>query len=380
MKKLMMILASISVSTPIIGTAVACRSPQTGGEIDTTGVPTVGSIKANLKKAGYDVDNLDVDLAPGMKTATIRFMPDAPNRPFLTKKVDLKWTTNDINKMITVTSLPYDNGYGKKLTVDEVLTVINSLNGTNFTFSDVEVNFDQEISQWVIAPKPGGNFTGSPVEIINEPITFSQAFPLENIGDIYIDAAVWADYKKNPEGTTMNMTAAIMEFVGDRNRFASLYKDAMLKAMMGALDGGIDLSINQENGEGTLKITTKVEHVIDGLTLTANFKVNTTTPRKFLTQDNIKPTKNLIPVKLNETYTKETENKLRYDLVAKLLGKEFADQYNEIWYNELWVTFNEDGKGAIVEAKPGSKILAASDMLASIMTKIPAYKLDVTFE
>lgn len=63
-----------------------------------------------------------------------------------------------------------------------------------------------------------------------------------------------------------------------------------------------------------------------------------------------------------------------------MLGKEFADQYNELWYNELWVTFNEDGKGAIVEAKPGSKILAVSDKLAYIMTKIPAYKLDVTFE
>ncbi|AXF96748.1 hypothetical protein [Spiroplasma phoeniceum] len=379
MKKLMMILASVSLSSPIVGTAISCHSPKTGGEINTTGIPTVGTIKANLKKAGLDVDNLDVDLAPGMKTAIIRFMPDVPNRPFLTKKVDLKWTTNDISKIITVTSLPYDNGSGKKLTVDEVLTVVNSLNGTNFTFSDIEINLDQEISQWVITPKPGGNFTGSAVEIVNEPITFSQAFPLKNIGNIYIADEVWADYKKDPEGRTMNMAAAIMEFVGDRNRFASLYKDAMLKAMMGALDGGVEISINQDNGEGTLKITTEVEHVINHSTLTANFTVNTT-PRKFLTQDNVKQTEKLIPVKLDKIYTKETENELRYDLVTKLLGKQFADQYQEIWYNEIWLTFNEDGKGATIEAKPGSKILAASDTLASLMTKIPAYKLNVTFE
>lgn len=379
MKKLIMILASVSLSTPIVGTAIACHSPKNGGEINTTGIPTIGTIKANLKKAGYDVDNLDVDLAPGMKTAIIRFMPDVPNRPFLTKKVDLKWTTNDISKIITVTSLPYDNGSGTKLTVDEVLTFVNSLNRTNFTFSDIEINLDQEISQWVITPKPGGNFTGSAVEIVNEPITFAQAFPLENIGDIYIADAVWADYKKDPEGTTMNMTSAIMEFVGDRNRFASLYKDVMLKAMIGALDGGIEISINQDNGEGTLKITTEVEHFINHSTLTANFTVKTI-PRKFLTQDNVKPTEKLIPVKLDKIYTKETENELRYDLVTKLLGKQFADQYQEIWYNEIWVTFNDNGKGATIEAKPGSKILAASDNLASLMTKIPAYKLNVTFE
>ncbi|UZQ30130.1 MAG: hypothetical protein OHM56_00835 [Spiroplasma phoeniceum] len=379
MKKLIMILASVSLSSPIIGTTIACHSHKNGGEINTTGIPTVGAIKANLKKAGYDLDNLDVDLAPGMKTAIIRFIPDVPNRPFLTKKVDLKWTTNDISKIITFTSLPYDNGSGTKLTVDEVLTVVNILNGTNFTFSDIEINLDQEISQWVIRPKPGGNFTGSAVEIVNEPITLLQAFPLKNIGYIYIADEVWADYKKDPEGTTMNMTASIMEFVGDRNRFASLYKYAMIKAMTGALDGGIEISINQDSGEGTLKITTEVERVINHSTLTANFTVKTT-PRKFLTQDNVKPTEKLIPVKLDKIYTKETENELRYDLVTKLLGKQFADQYQEIWCNEIWATFNEDGKGSTIEAKPGSKILAASDTLASLMTKIPDYKLNVTFE
>ncbi len=379
MKKLITILASVSLLIPIVGTSIACHSHKTRGEINTTGITTVGTIKANLKKAGYDVDNLDVDLAPGMKTAIIRFMPDAPNYPFLTKKVDLKWTTNDISKIITVTSLPYDNGSGTKLTADEVLTVVNSLNGTNFTFSDIEINLDQKISQWVITPKTGCNFTGSAVEIVNEPITFSQAFPLENIGDIYLSDAVWEGYKKDPEDATMNMTAAIMEFVGDRNRFASLYKDAMLKAMIRALDGGIEISINQDNGEGTLKITTEVEHVINHSTITANFTIKTT-PRKFLTQDNVKPTGKLIPIKLDKIYTKENENELRYDLVAKLLGKQFADQYREIWYNEILVTFNNNGKGAIIEAKIGSKILAASDNLASLMTKIPAYKLNVKFE
>ncbi|UNF62450.1 hypothetical protein [Spiroplasma poulsonii] len=73
------------------------------------------NIKRQLKKEGYNIDNLDVDLAPGMKSVIIRFMPEAPNRPFSTKEMALTWPTTDINKIITVTSMPYDKGMGSPL-------------------------------------------------------------------------------------------------------------------------------------------------------------------------------------------------------------------------------------------------------------------------
>ncbi|WP_425378799.1 hypothetical protein [Spiroplasma endosymbiont of Polydrusus pterygomalis] len=384
MKKLMMILTSFALTAPIARTITACHNIDKGDE--GTGVPTIAAIKANLKKQGYNVDNLDVDLAPGMKIATIRFMPDAPNPSFLTKEINLKWSTNDISKIITFTSLPYENGEQKnnvkvKLGAAELLMAVNNLNGTNFTFDDVDVKFDQDnTQQWIITPKVDGNFTGSAVEIVDEPITFPEAFPLSNIGDIYINEKLWAEYQNKPTDGKVSMTAAIMEFVGDRNRFANLYKTAMFTAMFNAIvKGGIKLEIN-ENGEGTLQIKTEVEGIINLSTLSANFKIYTTL-RKFLNQNNVDPTGTKeIAVKLDKTYTKENEDELRYELVTKLLGKEFADQYKAIWYDEISVTFTKNGAGAIVSAKPGSKILAISDALASEMTYVPNYKLNVTFE
>ncbi|WP_374696261.1 Vmc-like lipoprotein signal peptide domain-containing protein [Spiroplasma endosymbiont of Polydrusus formosus] len=383
MKKLMMILTSFAITAPITNTITACHNIDKGDE--GAGVPTIATIKANLKKQGYNVDNLDVDLAPGMKTAIIRFMPDAPNRPFLTKEINLKWSTNDISKIITFTSLPYENGEQKnnvkvKLEASEVLMAINNLNGTNFTFDDVDVKFDQDnTQQWIITPKIDGNFTGSAVEIVDEPVTFPKAFPLSNIGDIYITEKLWIKYQNKPTDEKTSMIAAIMEFVGDRNRFIVLYKLAMFTAMFNAiLKDGIKLEINEKR-EGTLQIKAEVEGIINLSTLSANFKIYTT-PRKFLNQDNADPTGTKeITVKLDKTYTKENEDELRYELVTKLLGKEFADQYKAIWYDEISVTFTNNGSGAIVSAKPGSKILAVSNALASEMTYVPNYKLNVTF-
>ncbi|WP_424526260.1 Vmc-like lipoprotein signal peptide domain-containing protein [Spiroplasma endosymbiont of Glossina fuscipes fuscipes] len=382
MKKLMIVLTSLALTAPIAGAVVACKDVNNkGGQTDGT-FPTVSNIKAKLKQEGYNVDNLDVDLAPGMKTATIRFMPDAPNKPYLTKKMDLTWPTNDITKIITVTSMPYDAAMGKTLPAQTVLAAVNGLNGTKFTLNDVDVKVDQTSYNSTITPKAGGNFTGEAIAIVNEPITFSEAFPLTNIGDIYIAEELWNAYKSKPsdEGIRTKLTAAIMEFVGDRNRFAALYKGTMMAVMVDAMSNkGISLTINTNNGVGSLKIEASAAGVINKSVLTANFTIHST-PRKFLNTNDAKPTNgSTINVTLDKSYSAETVDNLRYDLVAKLLGQQFADQYKDIWYDEIWVIFKEDKSGATVNAKPGSKILAASDSLASLMTEIPSYTLNVTF-
>ncbi|WHQ37413.1 hypothetical protein [Spiroplasma sp. SV19] len=374
MKKIMMILTSLALTTPIAGAVIACKDVNKGGQTEE-GFPTVANIKTELKKEGYNVDNLDIDLAPGMKTATIRFMPDAPNRPFLTKKIDLTWPTTDINKIITITSMPYESSMNV-LTPQIVLDAVNGLNGTKFTVDDVDVDIDQSSHNSTITPKAGGNFTGKPIAIVNEPVTFQQVFPLTNIGDIYIDEGLWDDYKKDKE-YMMNIVAAIMEFVGDRNRFAALYKQTLQTAMIAGI-ANIKLMVDENTGKGSLEIPSEVPGVINKSTLTANFTIHTT-PRKFLNANNEKPTSKKIAVTLDKKYTEATVDDLRYDLVTKLLGQQFADEYKDIWYDEIWVTFNNDDSGATVQAKPGSKILAVSDDLASIFTKIPFYQLDVTF-
>lgn len=379
MKKMMMILTLLALTTPIAGAVIACKDVNKGGQTED-GFPTVNNIKKQLKKEGYNVDNLDVDLAPGMKSATIRFMPDAPNRPFLTKKMDLTWPTTDINKIITITSTPYDNGMGKPLSAQTVLNAVNGLNGTKFTLIDVDVDVDQTTYNSTITPKAGGNFTGTAITIVNEPITFPEAFPLTNIGDIYIDETLWTDYKTNQESNSTALTAAIMEFVGDRNRFAALYKQTMLNVMMKAMiEGGITLTIDTNTGVGNLKIEADGAGVINKSVLTANFTIHST-PRKFLNDKNAKPESNsTIKVSLDKTYTEATVDMLRYDLVTKLLGQEFANQYKDIWYDEIWVVFKKNNSEATVNVKPGSKILAASDLLASLMTKVTFYTLNVTF-
>lgn len=85
MKKLMMILASLKITSVTVTSVVSCT---TGMDLaDKTNyqvIPNVRTIKAEIKKTNYNPDDLDIDIDPGMKTATIRFMPDVTNKPFLT--------------------------------------------------------------------------------------------------------------------------------------------------------------------------------------------------------------------------------------------------------------------------------------------------------
>ncbi len=105
-----------------------------------------------------------------MKTAIIRSMPDVTNQPFLTKKINLDLTTNNLIKIITFTSLPYsEEAVGKPTDPACVLVVINVLNVTNFTSDDVKIIM--EGNNYKMIAKEGSNFTGE-LEIISEVVTF----------------------------------------------------------------------------------------------------------------------------------------------------------------------------------------------------------------
>ncbi|QED25022.1 Vmc-like lipoprotein signal peptide domain-containing protein [Spiroplasma citri] len=87
MKKLMMILASLTFTSASITSVVSCTNvADIAKKTNYHVIPNVASIKAAIQKLNYNPDNFAVDLDPGMKTATIRSMPYVSNQPFLAKK------------------------------------------------------------------------------------------------------------------------------------------------------------------------------------------------------------------------------------------------------------------------------------------------------
>ncbi|PQP79491.1 hypothetical protein C6B38_01020 [Spiroplasma sp. ChiS] len=356
-------------------------------------LPTSNSIKKYLKTKNYNIENFDVDIEPGMKTAIIRFMPDVNNKPFLTKKINLIWSTNDINKIITFTSLPLpvefipiiENEYNPKykLTPESALNAINLLNGTNFSFSDIEIKINESNHNLMITPKLNGNFIGSTVEIINEPISLNQLFPLDNIGNVYIVKEVWDSYISSHNSTNLGILASVLEVAGDRNRFSGFYKTT-LKFLISScfLKNKIKLFIDEKKQEGTLKISANnYKNIINESTIIFKFKI-ITNPKKFLNFKSKKPNKDEeINVTLDKTYTKDTIDILRYDLVKKIIGQDFANKYKDILYDEIWlISFDNNKKEAILTPKPGSKLFAVSDQESQDYKLIPHYTLKVIFK
>lgn len=378
MKKLMMILASLTFTSASITSVVSCTNV-----VDITKktnyhvIPNVASIKATIQKLNYNADNFDVDLAPGMKTAIIRSMPDVTNQPFLTKKINLDWTTNDLTKIITFTSLPYsEEAVGKPADPARVLAVINVLNGTNFTSDDVQIIM--EGNNYKMIAKEGSNFTGE-LEIISEAVTFDQVYPVVNLGNVYLNSAIYNNWKKDPTGNKLIMAAALMEFTGDRNRFSAFYSQAIMQAFM---QGGILDIIIDDQFNGAFYLSGSVPNIFNDSNVTFKFHV-ILDHRKYLNYNNEKP-KNMaqIKVSLTETYNGNNLNDIRYAVVKELLGKDFAEQYKDLWYDELLVDkpYNPDKKELVFRAKPGSKILASSDKMASILTKQPFYQIIATLQ
>lgn len=357
-------------------------------------LPTSNSIKKYLKTKNYNIENFDVDIEPGMKTAIIRFMPDVNNKPFLTKKINLIWSTNDINKIITFTSLPLpvefipmqENDYNPRdeLTPESALNAINLLNGTNFSFSDIEIKINESNHNLMITPKLNGNFTGSTVEIINEPISLNQLFPLDNIGNVYIVKEVLDSYISSHNSTIgIRILASVLEVAGDRNRFSGFYKETLKLLIANSFAyNKIKLFIDKKTQEGTLKISANnFKNIINESTIIFKFKI-ITNPKKFLNFKNKIPNKDEeINVTLDKTYIKDTIDILRYDLVKKIIGQDFANKYKDILYDEiLLISFDNNKKEAILTPKPGSKLFAVSDQESQEHKLIPHYTLKVIFK
>ncbi|QIA74026.1 hypothetical protein GL982_10770 (plasmid) [Spiroplasma citri] len=330
-----------------------------------------------------------------MKTAIIRFMPDVNNKPFLTKKINLIWSTNDINKIITFTSLPLpvefipmlENEYNPRdeLTPESTLNAINLLNGTNFSFSDIEIKINESNHNLMITPKLNGNFTGSTVEIINEPISLNQLFPLDNIGNVYIFKEVLDSYISSHNSIiNTKILASVLEVAGDRNRFSGFYKETLKLLIANSFfsKNKIKLFIDKKTQEGTLKISANnFKNIINESTIIFKFKI-ITNPKKFLNFKNKIPNNNEeINVTLDKTYIKDTIDILRYDLVKKIIGQDFANKYKDILYDEiLLISFDNNKKEAILTPKPGSKLFAVSDQESQEHTLIPHYTLKVIFK
>ncbi|AHF60755.1 hypothetical protein P344_01835 [Spiroplasma mirum ATCC 29335] len=384
MRKLMMILASLTITATTATTVVACNNGTKENKINVKDkyqvVPTVKNIRAAIQKDGVNPDDVDIDIQPGMKSAIIRYMPNTPNLPFLTKKIALDWATTDINKMLKILSVPYsENDLGKYVKPETALAIINILNGTQFTLGQVNVNVDNDSHIITLTPKSGSGLTGNAVTIDGQPITFNDIFQETNLGTIYIDKDLYDKYISNPNYNILFMAAAIMEFGGDRNRFPAYYKSTMATAMINAI-GSVVVNIDPNTKKGTFSMETKVDGVIAQSGFTFNFTVDTN-PRTYLTQNNTKPTLGeVIDVNLPGTYTEQNLDQLRYDLVKQLLGENFANKYKDIFYDEIWVlSFDANTKKAVLTPKPGSKIFEISDQDASPLTGIPDYTLNVTF-
>lgn len=176
------------------------------------------------------------------------------------------------------------------------------------------------------------------------------------------------------------MAAALMEFTGDRNRFSAFYSHAIAAALMssgGILDVKID---NDFNGTFFLKGT--VPNVFNDSGVTFKFHV-ILDHRKYLNFDNKKP-KNLakIPITLNLKYNDDNLNEIRYEVVKTILGTNFANEYQNFWYDEMFVDVPYDAqtKQIVFRAKPGSKILASSDKAASIFSGQSFYQIVATLQ
>ena len=384
MRKLMMILASLTITATTATTVVACINGTKENKINVKDkyqvVPTVKNIKAAIQKDGVKPDDVDIDIQPGMKSAIIRYMPDTPNLPFLTKKIALEWATTDINQMLKILSVPYSrNDLGADVKPETALKIINILNGTQFTLDQVDVNVDNYSHIITLTPKSGSGLTGNAVTIDGQPITFNDIFQETNLGTIYIGKDLYDKYISDPSENILFMAATIMEFAGDRNRFPAYYKITMASAMINAI-GSVVINIDPNTKKGIFSLETKADGVIAQSGFTFNFTVNTN-PRTYLTQNNIKPTfGEVINVNLPGTYTEQNFDQLRYDLVKQLLGKNFANKYKDIFYDEIWVlSFDTNTKNAVLTPKPGSKIFKISDYEASPITGIPNYTLNVTF-
>lgn len=351
-------------------------------------IPNSFEIKNELLKKGYNVDNLDIEMNLGMKSAIIRFMPDIDKKPFLIKKINFDWKTNDIKKIITKTSLPYVENFKKNNNIDKnsVLDAINILNGTKFTLNDLDIKLENN-NNYILIPNKNGKFAGEQVQVINEPfMSFLDIFPNKNLGYIYFDESAYKSNFNflNTNGGSVSKFAQFMEFLGDRNKLGKYYKNILQKEFSNIITGIkiTQLEFPEFNKQKTINLNLQIPEIVNESKLEGTFIAKSSDKwRIFLNFENKKPKNNEeINIFLNKKYTKNTIDILKYDIVKNILGEKISNKYKDILYDEICLLyFNENKKEAILMPKPGSKIFAVSDKLAEKFTWIPFYTIKVFF-
>ncbi|AOX43478.1 hypothetical protein S100390_v1c01350 [Spiroplasma sp. NBRC 100390] len=390
MKKLLTILGSIT----LIGNAslfpVSCTNKASDKKINdnvpwelTTikTIPTIAGIKAVLKEydENINVDKFDVDVLLGMKSAVIRYLPNENNLDYLTKKINLEWTTNDLTKILTVTSLPYSLKDMRVYDENLVLASINLLNGTALTVKDVDVSVKPDEHSATIIAKEGRNFVGG-VNIINENLTFDQLVKEPQLGTITINEKVYNDFKRSQVVKPIALAATVMEYVGDRNRAFAIYQKAFAMILLHA-----EFSCELFERNGTFSLTYNNNEIISPSSFKVNFKFIIGENKYYLNVNNEKVPSEFIPpvIKIEINYTllpNDDFNFIRNKVISKTLGQEFINKYNDILDDEINI-INSDYNAGIITLVPkaASRLFEISDKAARLMTNKTYYTVEAKF-
>lgn len=346
-------------------------------------IPNSFNLKNELKKEKINTDDIDIDMLDGMKKAIIRYMPDTTDLPFLVKEVNLLWSTNDISQIITKKALPYSKSFEKNGIIDKnlVLEAINIMNGTKFSYNDLDILINQNNKNISLVAKNNSNFQGK-IDILNKPVDFSDIFCEQSLGKIYFNTEIYQESKIWHPTSQFGRFATVMEYLGDRNKLAKFYKTEIAAALTSSALKIYSLDFPDFGNKTELNFSFSIENIMFESLFKVNFiPLSTENNRIFINYQGKKPKNDEeINVKLKESYTENNKNKLFYDIVTTIIDKKYADKYKDILYNEFIVyDFNEQAKTAKITPKPGSKIFTVSSKESESYTEIPYYQLNISW-
>lgn len=346
-------------------------------------IPNSFNLKNELKKEKINTDDIDIDMLDGMKKAIIRYMPDITDLPFLVKEVNLLWSTNDISQIITKKALPYSKSFERNGIIDKnlVLEAINIMNGTKFSYNDLDILINQNNKNISLIAKNNSNFQGK-IDILNKPVDFSDIFCEQSLGKIYFNTEIYQESKIWHPTSQFGRFATVMEYLGDRNKLAKFYKTEIASALTSSALKIYSLDFPDFGNKTELNFSFSIENIMFESLFKVNFiPLSTENNRSFINYQGKKPKNDEeINVNLKEPYTENDKNKLFYDIVTTTIGKKYGDKYKDILYNEFIVyDFNEQAKTAKITPKPGSKIFTVSSIESESYTEIPYYQLNISW-
>ncbi|AGM26307.1 hypothetical protein SSYRP_v1c07170 [Spiroplasma syrphidicola EA-1] len=396
MKKLLSILGAVAITASGATAVVACS---TNAKINDSYavIPNAFALNQQLAKEGYSIEKLQVKFLPGLKEATIRYMGQPSEAPFVTKTIKINPVTNDISKIITKTSLAISAFEEKKQTESEILRAINLLNQTNLTTNEVKINYDKELGQVTLTGI--GDFNGT-VTIYDEPMEWSDLIPFQNLGDIYFSHSVIDYFNENVSileedeqsgATVMFIMPFVLEFVGGKNLLMEFFQKQMVdwgKSWMSTPN--VAKATFDSNYQGSFILTPPTNKIFNSGKMTFSFNAIDDS-RDYVTSTH-KPLDSFekghytyIEETLDKSYDANNIDEMAKDLVEKYFGEDFANKYSSILNEEFWIT-NVDyvKKTAVLEVKPGSMLFYNHDeeLLAVVNdVDVPfyAYKINVTF-